>query len=50
MENIILNNIEYKLVPVKKESKTWITVFAYIIAFIGDSIDSNIVLFKHKKK
>ena len=29
---------------------SWFTVFAYIIAYIEDSIDSNIVLFKHKKK
>ena len=29
---------------------SWITVFGYIIAYIGDSIDSNTVLFKHKKK
>ena len=29
---------------------SWFTVFAYIIACIEDSIDSNTVLFKHKKK
>ena len=29
---------------------SWLTVFAYIIAYIEDSIDSNTVLFKHKKK
>ena len=29
---------------------SWATVFAYIIACISDSIDSNTVLFKHKKK
>ena len=29
---------------------SWFTVFAYIIANIEDSIDSNTVLFKHKKK
>ena len=29
---------------------SWFTVFAYIIAYIENSIDSNTVLFKHKKK
>ncbi len=29
---------------------SWFTVFSYIIAYIADSIDSNTVLFKHKKK
>ena len=29
---------------------SWVTVFAFIIAYIEDSIDSNTVLFKHKKK
>ena len=29
---------------------SWVTVFAYIIAYIEKYIDSNTVLFKHKKK
>ena len=29
---------------------SWYTVFAYIFAYIAESIDSNTVLFKHKKK
>ena len=29
---------------------SWVTVFAYIIAYIEECIDSNTVLFKHKKK
>lgn len=29
---------------------SWVTVFAFIIAYIEDCIDSNTVLFKHKKK
>ena len=29
---------------------SWVTVFAFIIAYIGGFIDSNTVLFKHKKK
>ena len=29
---------------------SWFTVFAYIIAYIEECIDSNTVLFKHKKK
>ena len=29
---------------------SWFTVFSYIFAYIAESIDSNTVLFKHKKK
>ena len=29
---------------------SWFTVFSYIIAYIEKYIDSNTVLFKHKKK
>ena len=29
---------------------SWATIFAFIIANIGDSINSSTVIFKHKKK